>query len=39
MNRKSAQYFSQNIDNAGHTVNEENPKTLARVLDEYYDGK
>ena len=47
VNRKSAYYFSQNIENAalsvvenaGHAVNEENPKALARVLDEYYVGK
>ena len=47
VNRKSAYYFSQNIENAvlsvvenaGHAVNEENPKALARVLDEYSVGK
>ena len=27
------------VENAGHAVNEENPKALARVLDEYYVGK
>lgn len=44
-NIKSAYYFSENINNSkleilddtGHIVNEENPKTLAKVLDEYYD--
>lgn len=44
-NIKSAYYFSENINNAkleiiddtGHIVNEENPKTLAKILDEYYD--
>lgn len=43
-NIKSAYYLSQNIKNAkleiientGHVVNEENPKTLAKILDEYY---
>lgn len=43
-NIKSAYYFSQNIKNAelkiientGHVVNEENPKTLAKILTEYY---
>ena len=43
-NMKSAYYFSQNIENAalkimketGHIINEENPKVLAKVLDEYY---
>ena len=43
-NIKSAYYFSKNINNAklkiiddtGHIVNEESPKTLAKVLDEYY---
>ena len=47
MNRKSAYYFSQNIENAvlsvvenaGHAVNEENPKVLAKILDAYYDGR
>lgn len=44
VNRKSALYFSQNIENAalgvienaGHAVNEENPKALAKILGEYY---
>ena len=44
-NIKSAYYFSQNmknakleiIENTGHVVNEENPKALAEVLDQYYD--
>ena len=44
-NMKSAYYFSENINNAkleiiddtGHIVNEESPKTLAKILDEYYD--
>ena len=43
-NIKSAHYFSKNIksaelqilDNTGHVVNEENPKTLAKILDEFY---
>jgi len=43
-NIKSAHYLSQNIRNAelqiiedtGHVVNEENPKTLAELLNEYY---
>ena len=43
-NRKSAYFLSENmqnaelkiIENAGHIVNEEAPKTLAKVLDEYY---
>ncbi len=43
-NRKSAQYFSQNIENAelkvlegtGHVVNEESPEALAQILTEYY---
>lgn len=43
-NIKSAYYFSENINNAkleiiddtGHIVNEESPKTLAKVLDEYF---
>ena len=47
VNRKSAYYFSQNIENAvlsvvenaGHAVNEENPKVLAKILDAYYDGR
>ncbi len=25
------------IENTGHVVNEENPKALAEVLDQYYD--
>lgn len=44
-NIKSAYYFLQNmknakleiIENTGHVVNEENPKALAEVLDQYYD--
>ena len=43
-NMKSAYYLSQNIKNAelkiiqqtGHVVSEENPKALAKVLNEYY---
>ncbi len=43
-NIKSAYYLSQNIKNAelkvientGHVVNEENPKALAKILNEYY---
>ena len=43
-NVKSAYYLSQNIKNAkleiientGHVVNEENPKALAKILNEYY---
>lgn len=43
-NIKSAHYLNEHIKNArlqiiddtGHVVNEENPKTLANVLDEYY---
>lgn len=43
-NMKSAYYFSKNIKNAewkaientGHVVNEENPKALAEILNEYY---
>lgn len=43
-NLKSAYYLSENIinaqlkiiENAGHVVNEENPKELAKALDEYY---
>lgn len=43
-NMKSAYYLSQNIKNAelkiientGHVVNEENPKALAKILNEYY---
>ena len=46
-NKKSAYYCSENIENVawcmiektGHVVNEENPKELARILNEYYDGK
>ena len=46
-NKKSVYYFSENIENValcmiektGHVVNEENPKELARILNEYYDGK
>ena len=43
-NIKSAYYLSENIKNAklkiientGHVVNEEKPKELAKILDEYY---
>lgn len=43
-NLKSAYYLSENIkntklkiiENTGHVVNEENPKELAIILDEYY---
>ena len=43
-NMKSADYLSQSIrsaelkiiENTGHVVNEENPKALADILDEYY---
>ena len=43
-NMKSAHYLSQNIKNAklkmientGHVVNEESPKDLAEILNEYY---
>lgn len=43
-NIKSAYYLAENIQNAklkiientGHIVNEENPKILAQILDEYY---
>ena len=43
-NMKSAYYLSQNMKNAelkvikntGHVVNEENPKVLAEILNEYY---
>lgn len=43
-NLKSAHYLSQNMKNAtlkiiektGHVVSEENPKALAKILDEYY---
>lgn len=42
-NMKSALYFSENIpgakleilENTGHIVNEENPRALAKLLDEY----
>ena len=45
-NIKSAYYLSENIKdaklkiikNTGHVVNEENPKELAEILDEYYKG-
>ena len=44
-NIKSAYYLSENIKNAkleiikniGHVVNEENPKELAKILNEYYN--
>jgi len=44
-NIKSAYYFAENIKNAklkilenvGHVVNEENPKALAKELNEYYN--
>ena len=44
-NIKSAYYFKENIqnvkleiiENAGHIVNEENPKLLAKILSEYYN--
>ena len=43
-NTKSAYFLSQNIkgaelkiiENTGHVVNEENPKSLASILNEYY---
>ncbi len=43
-NMKSAYYFSQAIqgaelkiiENTGHVVNEENPRALAKLLDEFY---
>ena len=43
-NMKSADYLSQNIrsaelkiiENTGHVINEENPKALANILNEYY---
>lgn len=43
-NIKSAKYLSQNIknttlitlENTGHVVNEENPKTLAKILEKHY---
>lgn len=45
-NIKSAYYFAENIkdakieiiENAGHVVNEENPKALAKILNEFYKG-
>lgn len=45
-NLKSAYYFYENIENArleiledtGHIVNEENPRALAKILDELYTG-
>lgn len=45
-NIKSAYYLSENIKNAklkiikntGHVVNEENPKELAEILNEFYKG-
>ena len=45
-NIKSAYYLAENIKNAklkiientGHVVNEENPKALAKELNEYYNG-
>jgi len=45
VNIKSAYYFAENIKNAklkileniGHVVNEENPKALAKELNEYYN--
>lgn len=45
-NMKSAHFLSENIKGSelriiketGHVVNEENPKELARILDDYYDG-
>lgn len=41
---KSAYYLAQNvkgaelkvIEDTGHVVNEENPKVLAEILNEYY---
>ncbi len=44
-NIKSAYYFNEHIkmakleiiENTGHIVNEENPKTLAKILDEFYN--
>ena len=44
MNMKSAYYLAENIknskiniiENVGHIINEENPKVLAKELDEYY---
>lgn len=46
-NIKSAYFLFENIKNAkleiientGHIVNEESPKILAKILDEYYDIK
>jgi len=46
MNIKSAHYLKENIKNAkikiientGHVVNEENPKILAKELNEFYNG-
>ena len=43
-NMKSAYYLKENIgsaelkiiENTGHVVNEENPKALAEILNEYY---
>lgn len=45
-NMKSAHFLSENIKGSewkiiqetGHVVNEENPKELARILNDYYDG-
>ena len=45
-NMKSTHFSSENIKGSelriiketGHVVNEENPKELARILDDYYDG-
>lgn len=45
-NMKSASFLSQNIKNskfvvikqAGHIINEDRPKELAHILDQYYDG-
>ena len=44
-NIKSANYLYKNIKNAelkiiantGHIINEENPRELAKILDEYYN--
>ena len=46
VNMKSAHFLSENIKGSelniikqtGHVVNEENPKELARILNDYYDG-
>jgi len=46
MNIRSAHYLKENIKNAklkiientGHVINEENPKVLAKELDEFYNG-